>query len=59
MLLYGTGPFYATLSHYGTIIDIRRIRDTWSQLPTPLDAVMSNNRYVYFFKVCLHWQLLN
>jgi len=54
MVLYGTGPFYATLSHYGTIIDIRRIRDTWSQLPTPLDAVMSNNRYVYFFKVCSH-----
>ena len=32
-------------------MDVRRIQDTWPDLPTHLDAVMSTSRFVYFFKV--------
>jgi len=45
------GSFYATLSTRGGIIGIRRIQDSWPDLPNSLDAVMSTSRYVYFFKV--------
>jgi len=45
------GEFYARLSTSGTIVDIQRIQDTWPELPTPLDAVMSTSRFVYFFQV--------
>ena len=49
-----TGEFYATLSRYGQIEGMRRIRETWPTLPTFLDAAFSTWRYVYFFKVWSH-----
>jgi len=53
------GEFYARLTTYGVIMDMRRIRDTWPELPNSLDAVMSTSRYVYFFKVSSHFRTAN
>lgn len=51
------GAFYATLSHSGVIVEIRRIQERWPQLPASLDAVMATSRYVYFFKGSEYWRL--
>lgn len=53
------GAFYARLSPRGAIVDVRRIQETWPDLPTSLDAVMSTNRYVYFFKGSQYWRMAN
>ena len=50
------GESYARLSRDRVIIDVRRIQDTWPDLPTHLNAVLSTKAYVYFFKV---WSYLD